>query len=160
MKNGQVFSMVVVAKAEEGVLGGGEWVAWGKRSKLFNKGSGMKMARENRSIVLRFCWLVGMGWVGLERESWRLRFFGEKDCQEILMSKPYDVKYRLGFNRPPSPPLAFISIHMYTYENLYSCSFYTFRPLSPRPSPTLEPARNKIFIIIIFPLPPLFLKYF
>lgn len=34
MKNGQVFSVVVVAKAE-GVWG--ERVAWGKRSKLFNR---------------------------------------------------------------------------------------------------------------------------
>lgn len=40
-----------------------ERVAWGKRSKIFNRmydrGSWVRMARENRNTVLRFCWLVG-----------------------------------------------------------------------------------------------------
>ncbi len=72
------------------------------------------MARENRNIILRFCWLVG--WVGLGwKERWRLRFFGE-DCQEILMSKPYN--YRLAsLARPLTPPSLCGSS---TYNNLYS----------------------------------------
>lgn len=110
---------------------GGKRVAWGKRSKLFNRGSGMKMAMENRSRVLRFCWLVGwvgLGWVGLERESWRLRFFGEKIAKKYWWVS-HISNYRLGFNRPAFTPC--VHLHMYTYDNLDSCSFYTFRPVSP-----------------------------
>lgn len=72
------------------------------------------MARENRNIILRFCWLVGWGWVGLERERWRLRFFGE-DCQEILMSKPYN--YRLA--RPLTPPLFAVHLPLLCTPNSY-----------------------------------------
>lgn len=55
------------------------------------------MAREYCNVNIAILLAGWMGWVGLERECWRLRFFGE-DCQEILMSKPY--KYRLGFRFP------------------------------------------------------------